>query len=79
MVRAAAKNFRDVLVITNPKNYEHIIKELNMYKGSTSLTLRKKMAANAFNEIANYESIIANYFNDKFNIEFPNKKHLVGR
>ena len=32
------------------------------------------MAINAFNEIANYDSIIANYFNDKFDVKFPNKK-----
>ena len=78
LVRAAAKNFADVLVITNPKNYEYVIKEINKYKGSTSLNLRKKMAINAFNEIANYDSIIANYFNDKFNVSFPNKKTFSG-
>ena len=74
LVRAAAKNFEHVLVIINPKNYDYFIKEINKYRGSTSLNFRKQMAINAFNEIAYYDSIIANYFNDKFNFNFPNKK-----
>jgi phosphoribosylaminoimidazolecarboxamide formyltransferase/IMP cyclohydrolase len=37
------------------------------------------MAINAFNEIANYDSIIANYFNDKFDVKFPNKKTFTGK
>jgi len=78
LVRAAAKNFNDVLVITNPRNYIHVINEINKYKGSTSLNFREQMAINAFNEIANYDSIIANYFNDKFNVKFPNKKTFTG-
>ncbi len=79
LVRAAAKNFNDVLVITNPKHYGHFIKEINNYKGSTSLNFRKQMAINAFNEIANYDSVIANYINDKFNVNFPNKKTFSGK
>ena len=79
LVKAAAKNFNDVLVITNPTNYKYVINELNKYKGSTSLNFRKQMAINAFNEIANYDSIIANYFNKKFNIEFPSIKTFSGK
>ena len=79
MVRAAAKNFEDVLVIINPKNYDYFIKEINKYRGSTSLNFRKQMAINAFNEIAYYDSNIANYFNDKFNFNFPNKKTFGGK
>ena len=79
LVRAAAKNFEDVLVVTNPKNYKYVINEINKYKGSTTLNLRKQMAINAFNEIANYDSIIANYFNDKFNVNFPYKKTFSGK
>ena len=79
MVRSAAKNFNDVLVVTNPRNYKQIIDEINKYKGSTSLKLREKMAIIAFNQIANYDSIIANYFNKKFNINFPEKKTFTGK
>ena len=79
LVRAAAKNFNDVLVITNPNYYEKVIKEIHKYKGSTSLKLREEMATNAFNEIANYDATIANYFNKKFNIDFPDKKTFTGK
>ena len=79
LVRAAAKNFDDVLVVTNPKNYINVIEEINKYKGSTSLNFRRQMAINAFNEVANYDSIIANYFNDKFDVKFPNKKTFTGK
>ena len=66
-------------MVTSPKNYIHVIDEINKYKGSTSLNFRKQMAINAFNEIASYDSIIANYFNDKFNVTFPNKKTFTGK
>tara|TARA_B100001123_G_scaffold446080_1_gene599379 strand:- start:919 stop:2466 length:1548 start_codon:yes stop_codon:yes gene_type:complete len=79
LVKSAAKNFDDVLVMTSPKNYINLISEMNKYKGSTSWNFRKKMAIDAFNEIANYESTIANYFNEKFNIGFPNKKTFTGK
>ena len=79
LVRAAAKNFEDVLIVVDPTNYTDLIDEINKYKGSTSWNFRKTMAINAFNEVANYDSIIANYFNEKFNIKFPNKKTFTGR
>ena len=73
MVRAAAKNYKDVTVITSPKDYPELINELKNNKGSTSLEFRKKMAQLAFTEVAYYDSIIANYFN-KFNSDrFPKK------
>ena len=65
MVRAAAKNYNDVTVITNSKQYKELIKELNSNKGSTSLDFRKKMSEEAFNETAYYDALIANYFNKK--------------
>ena len=41
MIRAAAKNYNDVTVITSPKQYEKLINELNSNKGSTSLSFRE--------------------------------------
>ena len=42
MVRAAAKNYNDVTVITSPKDYPELINELRINKGSTSLKFKKK-------------------------------------
>ena len=78
MVRAAAKNYNDVTVITNSKQYNELIKELNSNKGSTSLDFRLKMSEEAFNETAYYDALIANYFNKKSKNLFPQKKIIFG-
>ena len=62
MVRAAAKNYYDVTVITNPDQYDDLIKELNIYKGRTSFNFREKLSEEAFSETAYYDSIISKYF-----------------
>ena len=48
MVRAAAKNFKNVAIITNNKDYELLINELEQYKGKTSLKFREFMSSKAF-------------------------------
>ena len=78
MARAAAKNYNDVVVITNPNQYVNLIKELNTNKGKTTLNFRKKMSENAFSETAYYDSLVSNYFS-KFNKnQFPQKKTIHG-
>jgi len=74
MVRAAAKNYNDVTVITSTNQYSDLIKELKKNKGATSLDFRKKMSAIAFTETAYYDSVISNYFNLISNTYFPPKK-----
>ena len=78
MVRAAAKNFNDVTVITSSNQYSELINQLSIYKGSTSLDFRKKMSQIAFSETAYYDSVISNYFNKISNIHFPQKKIING-
>ena len=78
MVRAAAKNYNDVVVITSNKQYFELINQLKMNKGSTSLEFRKKMSNLAFTETAYYDSLIADYFNKSSNIHFPLKKIIYG-
>ena len=74
MVRAAAKNYNDVAVITSERQYSDLIYELKTNKGSTTLKFRKKMSRIAFSETAYYDSVISNYFNKISNIQFPLKK-----
>ena len=74
MVRSAAKNYRDVTVITSSDQYEELIKELKKNKGSTSFEFREKLSRIAFTETAYYDSVISNYLNKKTNIIFPKKK-----
>ena len=78
MVRAAAKNYNDVTVITSVEQYPELIKELKNNKGSTSLNFRKDMSGIAFTETAYYDSLISNYFNKISNIKFPQRKIFNG-
>ena len=79
MVRAAAKNFNNVTIITNRNDYSALIKELENYKGKTSLRFREIMSSKAFGLTAYYDSMIANWFNKKLKIEFPERKTIFGR
>ena len=63
LVRSAAKNFKDVTVVTKIEQYVELINELNLYHGSTSLKFREKMSREAFGETASYDTKIYNYFN----------------
>jgi len=74
MVRSAAKNYKDVTVITSSDQYEELITELKFNKGSTSLEFREKLSRIAFTETAYYDSVISGYFNKKTNIIFPKRK-----
>lgn len=63
MIRAAAKNFRDVVVIAAKKDYPTLEKMLAEQKGETTIDQRKYFAAKAFEVVAHYDVVIANYFN----------------
>ena len=60
LVRAAAKNFKDVVVITDPEDYELILRELER-EGTVSLERRKKLAIKAFQRTALYDAIISEH------------------
>ncbi len=79
MVRAAAKNFKNVAIITNKDDYYSLIRELEKFKGKTSLKFREFMSSKAFGLTAYYDAMIANWFNDKLKIQFPERKTIFGR
>ena len=76
MVRAAAKNYNHVTVITSVDHYSELINELKKYKGNTTLKFRERMSRLAFDETAYYDAVISNYFNKFNNIDFPKRKIL---
>ena len=78
LVRAAAKNFNFVTVITNIEQYNELAEELKKNKGSTSLEFREKLSEEAFSLTACYDSSIANYFSSKKKNLFPKKKMIYG-
>src|SRR5689334_19335855 len=65
MIRGAAKNFKDVLVIASRSDYSELEKILRQQKGEITLEQRRKFAAVAFDIVARYEIAISNYFSGK--------------
>lgn len=63
MIRAAAKNFRDITVIAAKDDYAALEKLLTEQKGETSIEQRKAFAAKAFEVVMHYDIAISNYFN----------------
>ena len=70
MIRAAAKNYRFVSSIVDPKDYDLVIDELKA-SGKVSEETNKYLAAKVFNYTAYYDALIAKYFNEINNVKFP--------
>ncbi len=79
MVRASAKNFNNVSIITDKNDYQRLIKEIKQNKGKTTLKFRELMSSKAFGLTAYYDSMIANWFNERLKIKFPDKKTFFGK
>jgi phosphoribosylaminoimidazolecarboxamide formyltransferase/IMP cyclohydrolase len=62
MVRSAAKNHAHVAIVTGPADYAELLAELDVNGGSTTLELRKRLAAKAFALTAEYDSIVSQWF-----------------
>ncbi len=83
MIRAAAKNFAHVCVLTNPDQYGLLIQFLNEGE-AIDFENRREWARQAFNHTANYDAHIADYFNEfqedensyQLNISFPKTQEL---
>ncbi len=77
LIRAAAKNYKDVIVVTNTKQYDPILKSLKL-NGNLNIKEREKLAIEAFTHTSIYDSIISNYFREKLDNErFPNEKVIA--
>lgn len=62
MIRAAAKNFSDLLVIASKQDYKDIVELLEKQECSTNIEQRRSYAAKAFDVVAHYDAAISNYF-----------------
>ncbi len=79
MVRAAAKNFKSVTIITDKEDYPELIKEIKKLKGKTTLNFREKMASKAYGLTAYYDAVVSEWFNRDIGLEFPEKKTFFGK
>ncbi len=79
LIRAAAKNFGDILVIAAKDDYASLEKILREQEGTTTLEERKSFAAKAFDIVFQYDLAIRNYFNDTLiNTMHPQKMLRYG-
>lgn len=63
LIRAAAKNFKDVVIISSRNDYADLLDLLNQKKGATTLEDRKLFATKAFNTSSHYDAAIFDYLN----------------
>ncbi len=77
MVRSAAKNFNDVIIVTNSNDYDEVIDALKNNKNT--LEFRRNLMIKAFEHTANYDAMIANYMNKRFNDNFGEYKFIAGK
>lgn len=63
LIRAAAKNFKDVLCVSSMEDYEDFLNLISEGNGTTTLEDRKRFATKAFNISSHYDTAIFNYFN----------------
>ncbi|MEK6891551.1 MAG: bifunctional phosphoribosylaminoimidazolecarboxamide formyltransferase/IMP cyclohydrolase [Nanoarchaeota archaeon] len=75
LVRAAAKNHKNVLVVVDPSDYNEIAEKIKSKKISDEYRLN--LAAKAFEMTARYDTIINNYFNGLINNQFPEILNLT--
>src|SRR5690625_694721 len=69
MLRASAKNFADVTVVVDLSDYDSILKD--MQENQLTIGARQKLAAKVFRHTANYDAMIAGYFTEVTEEEFP--------
>ena len=79
LIRAAAKNFKDVIIVASRNQYEEVYQLLESKNCSTDLIDRKKFAAMAFDVTSHYDSAIFSYFNREFQIPSYKKSIQQGR
>ncbi|HIP28337.1 MAG TPA: bifunctional phosphoribosylaminoimidazolecarboxamide formyltransferase/IMP cyclohydrolase, partial [Sulfurovum sp.] len=77
MVRSAAKNFNDVLIVTNVSDYENVLTALET--NNNTLEFRRALMVKAFEHTAAYDSMIANYMNGRFNDGFGEYQFITGK
>ncbi len=76
MVRSAAKNFNDVLIVTDVNDFDIVIDALKSDKNT--LEFRRDLMIKAFEHTASYDAMIANYMNKRFNDGFGAMQFITG-
>ena len=79
LIRAASKNYKDVIVVTSKDQYKLVLKSLKE-KGDLSIGEKEKLALDAYTHTAQYDSIISSYLRNKWTDEIlPNDNSIALR
>jgi phosphoribosylaminoimidazolecarboxamide formyltransferase/IMP cyclohydrolase len=78
LIRAAAKNHKDVAVIVDPADYEVVLEEIAAH-GGTTLALRRHLAAKAYARTAVYDAAISGWFAEQVGVDAPTWRGLGGK
>ena len=79
LIRAAAKNHGDVVVIVEPTDYAALLDEFARHGGMTTLELRRRLSAKAYARTAAYDAAIANWFANELGNDAPDFRSVGGR
>jgi phosphoribosylaminoimidazolecarboxamide formyltransferase / IMP cyclohydrolase len=79
LIRAGAKNHASVTVVVEPADYPLVLAKMEAHGGTTTLALRKSLAAKAFARTAEYDAAIAGWFADTEGQKTPDIRVLAGR
>jgi phosphoribosylaminoimidazolecarboxamide formyltransferase / IMP cyclohydrolase len=79
LIRAAAKNFQDVLIVSSRDQYTEVLEVLQQSNGAPALQDRKRFAAMAFDVTSHYDTAIFQYFNGEFALPRYKKSLSQGR
>lgn len=75
MLRSAAKNYQDVLVMVDPADYDRVLGELG--EGEVALSTRKYLMYKVYQHTAVYDTLISTYLRGQIGIEFPEQLTLA--
>ena len=79
LIRAAAKNYKDVLCVSSMEDYAEVLQLISNGNGSTTLEDRKRFAAKSFNVSSHYDTAIFNYFNKNHDLAALKVSEINGK
>jgi phosphoribosylaminoimidazolecarboxamide formyltransferase/IMP cyclohydrolase len=78
LIRAAAKNHASVTVVVDPRDYAHVLAQMEENGGATTLAFRTRLAGKAFARTAAYDAAIATWFADREGATTPERRIVAG-
>ncbi len=78
MIRAAAKNHRSVVVVTDPADYASFLDQMRANDGATTMAFRQRLALAAYSKTAAYDAAVSGWMAGQFSQPFPKHRAFAG-